>query len=170
MPSSKLQPAVMGGLVIGILSALPLISIGNICCCLWIVSGGALAAYLLQANQATPITTGDGAVTGLMAGVIGSVVYSVVAIPVSIVMGPIQAKFAEGLLRNAGELPEGLEPMLEAARNSGFSILGAIAGFFLMLILSVIFASIGGIIGAVIFKKKLPPTPPGPPPIPPYGA
>ena len=35
----KLQPALYGGLFIGVLSALPLINIGN-CCCLWVIGGG----------------------------------------------------------------------------------------------------------------------------------
>ena len=39
-----LQAPLLGGLFIGILSALPVISWGN-CCCLWVVSGGVLAAY-----------------------------------------------------------------------------------------------------------------------------
>jgi len=40
---------------LSVLSALPLISAGNLCCCLWVISGGLVAAYLLQQNQSTPI-------------------------------------------------------------------------------------------------------------------
>ena len=47
MPSSKLQPALYGGLLLGVLSALPIISLGNCACCLWVLAGGAMAAYLL---------------------------------------------------------------------------------------------------------------------------
>ena len=92
-----------GGLLLGVLSALPLINLGNVCCCLWILSGGAVAAYLLQANQPNPITPGDGATVGLMAGVIGSVVELVVSIPVSLAMGPLQGRFMERLLEKAIE-------------------------------------------------------------------
>jgi len=42
-----LQAPLLGGLFIGILSALPVVSWGN-CCCLWIIGGGVLAAYLDQ--------------------------------------------------------------------------------------------------------------------------
>ena len=45
------QPAVLGGVFIGVLSALPLISAGNCCCCLWVIGGGVVAAYLLQQSQ-----------------------------------------------------------------------------------------------------------------------
>ncbi len=72
MPASKLQPALLGGLFIGVLSALPIISVGNCLCCMWVIGGGVLAAYLLQQNQAAPISSSDGAMTGLLAGLVGA--------------------------------------------------------------------------------------------------
>jgi hypothetical protein len=75
--SSKLQPAVFGGLFIGVLSALPLINIAN-CCCLWVIGGGVLATYLLQQNQPYAITAADGALVGLLAGLIGGVIAVIV--------------------------------------------------------------------------------------------
>ena len=71
---SYAQPALIGGVVMGVLSALPIITAGNVCCCLWVVSGGVVAAYLLQQNQTTPITPGDGALVGLLAGLVGALV------------------------------------------------------------------------------------------------
>src|SRR5205814_1251056 len=68
------QPALIGGLVMGVLSALPLVNAANICCCLWVIAGGAVAAYLLQQNQTMPIAPGDGALVGLFAGIIGAFV------------------------------------------------------------------------------------------------
>ena len=41
MRASKVQPALLGGVVIGTLSALPVISMGNCLCCLWVILGGA---------------------------------------------------------------------------------------------------------------------------------
>ena len=66
----KLQPALFGGLFIGVLSALPIINIGN-CCCLWVIGGGVLATYLMQQNHPYPISAADGALVGLLAGLIG---------------------------------------------------------------------------------------------------
>ncbi len=43
-------PALLGGLFIGMLSALPIVSVGNCCCCLWMIGGGVLAAYLRAAE------------------------------------------------------------------------------------------------------------------------
>ena len=59
----KLQPALYGGLFIGVLSALPIINIGN-CCCLWVIGGGVLATYLMQQNHPYPIAAADGALVG----------------------------------------------------------------------------------------------------------
>ena len=39
MTPAKLQPALLGGVTIGVLSALPVINLAN-CCCAWILFGG----------------------------------------------------------------------------------------------------------------------------------
>ena len=163
MPSSKMQPALFGGLVLGVLSALPVVSIGNVCCCMWLIAGGVVAAYVLQSNQQAPITTGDGAVVGLLAGLVGAVVYLVVSVPISILMGPVQNRMVERLLQSGGDVPEAMRPALEAMRQGGVTVLGVIFGFFVMLVLSVLFSTAGGAIGAAVFKKKVPPLPPVPP-------
>ena len=68
----------------GVLSALPLIGpAGNACCCLWVLSGGLIAAYVLQQNTAIAITPGDGVLVGLLAGLIGAVVHTAISIPLA---------------------------------------------------------------------------------------
>jgi len=62
MDSGRLQPALYGGLLIGVLSALPFVSAGNCCCCLWVVAGGMLAVYLRQQNSPFAITSAEGRV------------------------------------------------------------------------------------------------------------
>ena len=66
MAAPKLVPALLGGLFIGVLSSLPLVSAVNTCCCLWVVTGGMLAAWLMQQNTVRPITIGEGALVGLL--------------------------------------------------------------------------------------------------------
>ncbi len=168
--SSKFQPALLGGLVLGVLSVLPLVSIGNACCCLWVVSGGVVAAYLLQKNQSAPIGGGDGAAVGLLAGVIGAIVWQVLQVPVTIVMGPFQMRLMDRLLSDA-DLPENVQPLLEMMRqNAGFSLVGFIIGGFFTLIVSMVFSTLGGVIGAALFRAKAPPNPPPiPSPDPPVG-
>jgi hypothetical protein len=160
MPASKFQPALFGGLVLGVLSALPIVNMGNACCCLWVLAGGAVAAYLLQNNQSAPVTAGDGAAVGFLAGVVGAIVWQVVAIPVTVLMGPIQARMLDRLL-NTGDLPDNVRPVFEALRqNAGFSIVRFVIGSMFTLVISVIFSTLGGLAGAALFRKKVPPLPP----------
>ena len=56
----------------GVLSALPIVAGGNVCCCMWIISGGFLAAYLDSQNTSRSLTVGRGALVGFLAGVAGA--------------------------------------------------------------------------------------------------
>ena len=93
--SNRLQPALWGGLFIGVLSALPLVNAGNCCCCLWVLMGGALATYLRQQNNPYQIDAAEGAIVGLMAGVVGGIVYSILSIPLQMLAGPMQQEWME---------------------------------------------------------------------------
>jgi hypothetical protein len=156
---------VIGGLVIGVLSSLPLVNAANACCCLWVVAGGAVAAYLLQQNQTLPITPADGALVGLFAGLIGAAVGFVISIPLSIVMAPMQRAVVQRVLENAGDMPPALRQLLEnmsqpktAAGFLGQLVVRVVIFGFTLVIWS-IFSTLGGLLGAAIFKKTPPPTP-----------
>ena len=155
------MPALLGGLFIGILSGLPIIGICN-CCCLWIVSGGVLAAYLEQQNQPVSLTLAQGARVGLIAGFIGAVIWLVL----DSALAPIQARFIGDFMRSARDLPPEFQDMLESIEAGSGP--GIISGF-LLLCLSSVVATIGGMIGAAYFKKDVPPAlggPINPPPLP----
>src|SRR5262245_60742253 len=107
------QPALIGGLVMGVLSALPLISAGNLCCCLWVVSGGLVAAYVLQQNQSAPITPGDGALVGLLAGLAGAVVQVIISIPITLLVGPMERAMVQRVLDMAGTMPPEMRDTFE---------------------------------------------------------
>jgi hypothetical protein len=158
--SSKTQAALLGGLLLGVLSALPIVNVGNLCCCLWVITGGVVSAYLLQHAQAAPITAGDGVAVGLLAGVIGAIVWQVLAVPVTILMGPLQARMIERLL-NSSDLTDNMRSIFETLRQSaGFSPVRFVMGSVITLVLSVIFSTVGGLIGAALFRKSTPPPPP----------
>src|SRR5687767_414909 len=74
MNSGRLQPALLGGVFIGLLSALPFVKYGNACCCLWVLFGGVIAVWLAQSNQAEPVKMADGVMLGMAAGVVGALV------------------------------------------------------------------------------------------------
>ena len=43
-------------LILGVLSALPIVYVGNACCCLWVVSGGLVAAYGFNEGSGVQVT------------------------------------------------------------------------------------------------------------------
>jgi hypothetical protein len=157
MKPNMFQPALAGGVVLGILSTLPIVSMGNLCCCLWVIAGGVVAAYLLQAATPTPITTGDGAAVGLLAGLIGAGVQFILALILNPLLRPIQEAMMNWALEQIPNAPD----VRSTWGGGGFGLAGSVLNFFVMLIVGAVFSTVGGIIGAAIFKKKLPPASPG---------
>lgn len=154
MPANRLQAAALGGLFMGVLSALPMINFGN-CCCLWVVGGGLIAAYLVQNSTPTAITAGDGALAGLMAGIIGAVVCTLVSIPISMITGPMMARMARRVIESTPEMSDAFRPWMGPG-TGGASVLNIVAGFFIYLVIGAIFSTIGGMLGAAIFSKNKP--------------
>jgi len=161
-----MQPALLGGLFIGVLSALPIVQLCN-CCCLWIVGGGVLAAYLQQQNQPAPLNVTGGARVGLIAGIVGAFVWLLISQALDAVMAPLQQRLAEELLRSASDIPPNVRAWLESARAEGSGGYGF--GFMLLLIFGSIASALGGAIGAAYFRNDVPPAlggPIAPPPLP----
>ena len=155
--SDRLQPALWGGLFIGVLSALPLVSAGNCCCCLWVLVGGVLAAYLRQQNNPYQIDAAEGAIVGLMAGALGGVVCAILSIPFQMMTGPMQQDWMDRVLSNNPEVTPEMREMVERlTTGAGFQLIGAI----ISVVVFSIFGTLGGLIGVAVFKKNLPPPPP----------
>ena len=153
----RLQPAFWGGLFIGVLSALPLVGAANCCCCLWVVIGGALATYLRQQNTSFQITAGEGALVGVMAGAIGGVIWTVLAIPLQMMTMPFQQDWIDQILSSNPDMPPEAREMIER-----FATNTAVGAFLLVInfVASTIFGTLGGLLGVAIFKKNAPPPPP----------
>ena len=164
-----LQATLLAGAFIGVLSALPVVNIAN-CCCVWIVGGGVLAAYLQQQNEGRSLPVARGAGVGLVAGVVGAFVWLLVSIPLSFVIGPVQERMVQEVLRTATDMPPNVRQILEGVGERGSSPLQYVFGFLFHLCAGLIFATAGGAIGAAFFKRDVPPVlggQPTPPPIPP---
>jgi hypothetical protein len=145
----------------GVLSALPLVAAGN-CCCLWVVGGGAIAAYLLQQHQTAPLTPADGALVGLLAGLIGAVVRFAVSIPIDLVVAPMEQAMLQRMVETF-TLPPEVRDVIErygrrdSQMSAAFFILSSVVGLMFWLFLGAIFSTLGGLLGAVIFRKNPPP-------------
>lgn len=143
-------PALIGGTIAGVLSGIPLV---NCLCCLWIIGGGIIAAHFLAKESPTPLTSGDGAIVGVFAGLIAAVVDFLVSIP----LAPITNNFLRGMFEKiaeyAEEMPAGWEDWLES--NTWETSIPMF--FFGLVINAVIFSllsALGGIIGVSLFKRK----------------
>jgi hypothetical protein len=167
MPPAKLQPALFGGLFMGVLSALPFINLGN-CCCLWVIGGGVLAAYVMQQNHPLPIAVADGALVGLIAGVFGAIIGTVLSIPIEMAFGDWQRQLAQRVIENMGGMPPDAEEMFDRYRAGG-AAWGVMKMVTLMLgvVIGAVFGMLGGVLGASMFRRDQPPLPPPPTTLPP---
>jgi hypothetical protein len=145
---NKLKPALLGGLITGILSVIPVVSS---CCCIWAALGGLLATFLYIRSAPVPVSTGDGAVVGLLSGVLGSVIYLVIGLPLNLALGT--GAQVETMLRDRG--------FTVPVAGVALVILGAL----MVVCLLIVFGVIGGLIAVPIFGKRkgdvvAPPPPP----------
>ena len=160
--NDKLKPAIIGGVVLGLLSVIPFVNFGNVCCCLWAIVGGLLATYLYVKNSPTPVNAGDGAMVGGLAGLVGAVISVVLGIPIDLAMGPVMRNMMIGFLaRMDPRQADLIRQQIEAA--GGPSITGTIVNALILAVLLVIFSIIGGLLGVPIFEKRKGGPPPPPP-------
>ncbi|HUL73469.1 MAG TPA: hypothetical protein VLT86_10230 [Vicinamibacterales bacterium] len=150
----KFRPALFGGLLVGVLSSVPFVSAGNLCCCLWVVSGGVLTAYLMQQEKPEPIEAGDAALGGLVAGLIGAVITVIIGQVLLSVTGPLVQDQIRRVLESNPDVPPEVKDMV-----GRFTTGGGIALLQLAIVLPVyaIFGLLGGLLGMAIFKKKVTP-------------
>jgi len=160
----RLVPALLGGTFTGVLTALPIVGAAN-CCCLWLVSGGMLAAWLTQQNHPAPITIADGAIAGWLSSIVGAVVYAIVGSMVMAALGPMVADVTDRLLRTSRDLPP---EVADLVRELWSGPAGVVAGATFWLLLGMIFSTLGGVLGAALFRRAAspPPSSPAPPPPP----
>jgi hypothetical protein len=151
-----LKPAALGGLFIGVLSALPIIGAANCCCCLWIVCGGALAAWVAGQNQPTAVTPGEGALIGGSAGLIGALIWVPIALFMDVLMAPVQQAVIGSILNNARDMPPEARDALRGL-SEGSSPFRYLIGFVFQFFAGGIFGAIGGVLAAMFFRKDIPP-------------
>ena len=151
--NDKLLPALMGGAIVGILSAIfssiPLPFIG-LCCCLWAIGGGVLAVMMYVKKSPTPVSIGEGMMVGAMAGVVGGIIYFVLYSIIITIVG--MAAFESRLGQSGVNMP---------ISGFGLLILAALIGAILLALLT----TGGGALGVAIFEKRKggdspPPMPP----------
>jgi hypothetical protein len=155
MTMSRHQPALLGGLLIGVLSSLPIINVAN-CCCLWVIAGGMLTVYLQQ-SKPEPVETGDAVIGGLIAGLIGAVIVCVVSYVKLMVLGPVVQTYLDSVrqqLEGNPQVPAGVRDfVLNMIGGGGMVVMTAL----ITLPLYAVFSMLGALLGTALFRKKQPP-------------
>jgi hypothetical protein len=158
--SSKMQSAVMAGgilglvtIFIGVVSALaPALNLLGCCACLLPIGAGMFAVQDYVSKSPTPVQIADGAIFGAIAGLVGGVMYLIIGAPLAYFI-------------NAASL----EAQLAELRGRGMDI--PVTGFVIVIVfgiigvvVDVILALVGGLIGVPVFEKRkggeVPPPPP----------
>jgi hypothetical protein len=148
--NKKLLAALLGGLIVGVLSGVfSLIPFVSLCCCLWGIVGGAVGGLIYIKKSPERVTVGDGAIVGALSGVVGGLIYLLINLPVNFIFG---AAAIEEQLKNTG---------LQVPFSGTILIL---LGSLMAAIFLIILATLGGMLAVPIFeKRKDAPVPPPPP-------
>ena len=162
--SLMVPAALLGGVFIGVLSALPVVNIAN-CCCLWILGGGALSSYLLQQNDPRPISAVRGAAVGLLAGVVGAFVWLILSLMLDVFIAPLQERMIAGMMRNAQDMPPDVRVWFDSMSGQAASPLRFVFGFTFQLFAGAVFSTLGGVLGASMLHRRAADV--MPPPLPP---
>ena len=168
--TDKTRAALIGGVTLGLLCAIPPVSFGNLCCCAWVIGGGVLASYLYVRRAETAVLMGEGAEVGALAGLIGAVITFLLAIPLALILGDSSN---EMLLWVATRVdPQGateLRQQMEAGEAQTLSqkLPGMLLKGLLQTVVYIAFAALGGLLGVKLFEQRvntvynaLPPPPP----------
>ena len=155
-----LKPALIGGVLLGILSAIPVINAFNCVCCAWVIGGGMLAAHLYVRGASTAVTLGAGVLLGLLTGAIGAVVDTLFTLPIQLALRSTAGLGNEmqQVLERVPNLPPETRDMIRNIFSNGrglglFFIISA--GFFKLVVFSVV-GMLGGAIGVAVFERRKP--------------
>jgi hypothetical protein len=147
---SKFVPALWGGVLIGVISGVPFLDFVNCACCAGVLAGGILAVYLYKKDlpEEQVLDTNDGAILGLLAGVIGAIIASIFGL----FFGPMTFDFLDKIA-DYTDNPE-LMDFLDAINRDSFGAMMVMFGFIMEVIVDSIFGLLGGLLGVALFKKK----------------
>jgi hypothetical protein len=156
VPLDFAQPALTGGMFLGVLSSVPFIQAGNLFCCMWVLLGGGIAAIMVVRQRPAGITYGDGAFVGVLSGLFGAVVGTILQMSFRAIASRFfesQQQQLEQMLTQIGA--EG--PMRDWVLRSMSGEISATTvtfTFFANVIAYSLFAMIGGILTIALLNRR----------------
>lgn len=151
--SAKQQSILLGGAVVALLST-SYLSFINFLCCLGVIAGALVAVWHYASTNQLTIKPGEGAVMGLLAGVVGgaiALVLNYILIQIGIRHDLAITDWMLDAFRDSMP-PDQYREMMDQ-RNAPVTIGSYLGSGMIGLLVSGIFGAIGGAIGAAIFKK-----------------
>jgi hypothetical protein len=172
-----LRPTLTAGIAFGAVASVPFLSLLNCFCCALVVGCGFFASWLYAGEcrrHLVGFRAGTGAMVGLIAGAFYAMTESVLETLIRLTIGDPTARVALSALQSLPNLPaenrDMLEQALRQASEASPTVASFVLGFFMMVLIAAVFSTIGGLIGASVFRVS-PPMPMQPPsddtPVPP---
>ena len=109
------------------------------------------------------LSVGRGALDGFLAGLAGAFIWLIAAIALDGLIGPMQRQFAEAMAQRSQAMPPEVREWFDTLAARSTSPARWAVGFFFQMFIGAVFAPLGGMLGAVFFKKDIPPALGGPP-------
>lgn len=154
------RPAIIGGLIVGLGSVIPIVSLLNCCFCAWALIGGMMATKLLVDSSPRPVASGDGAKVGAFAGMIGGGIYffGQMLLSMSSTASSMMLKVLEQIAANANnpEVRDLMQQAIEQAANQSAAqrVIGALPLSVVGGALLLGFTVLGGLLGVKFFEKR----------------
>jgi hypothetical protein len=152
------RPALIGGLIVGILSTLPIIKLGNLLFCMWALLGGAIAVKLYIQRSPNRVSYADAAKVTAMAGLLGAVINVFIGMPIELAALPSGMQWLDTVAAGMqGVQQQQVRDALELLRSmtTGEIVLSFLLPVALLgaaVLFS--FTMIGGMLGVVFFEKR----------------
>ncbi len=143
---SKFVPALWGGILIVVISTVPVVNAVNMMCCSGVMLGGLLAVLLYKKNGGG-ITASVGVQLGLYSGLVATVL-SAIVIYIALPYIPEMLKQFEGLI-DQPDIDNLLDEIGPHVLTSGFLLITIGTS----LVINVLFATIGGLVGASFWSS-----------------
>ena len=153
----KFVPAMYGGIIMGVLSATPFLSIVNCLCCAGIMFGGFMSVYFYKkalTDEMEVLTSADGMGLGAFSGLFGAVVSTILSGLFFLMFGNVVNQVIMDMMQSRGILdqmpPEARAQIEQGLIEQGFSLIGVVISF----IICPLFGLLGGLIGYAVFRKR----------------
>jgi hypothetical protein len=166
----KLIPALYGGVIMALISAIPFINFINCLCCAGVMLGGFFAVFFYKNNftpDTPPYTSGECMGVGALAGVFGAIIGTILSVAFLALFGNITGQYMMEILQNSGlDIPTEAFNAMEEGMSAGMTMGSVVIQLLSGLVIDTIFGMLGGLIGYSVYKPKktIMPSPPMPQP------